>query len=194
MRGMHEDGEKNLPGISSNDLLDAFRSSLNCLRQARVRYALIGAWALAVWGRPRATTDLDILVMVDEANLGRLAERMVRVGMEIDETWIEWNPLLKGSQLRLRFRDAAVDLLRARDAHDRDAVRRRHRKRLAGRYPCVVAADDFILQKLKVGRPRDFEDALSVLERSSAQLDSRYLWKWARKLRVTEELDYLVNL
>jgi len=30
---------------------------------------MIGAWALSVWGRPRATMDLDFLVMVDGKGL-----------------------------------------------------------------------------------------------------------------------------
>ncbi len=56
--------------------------------------------------------------------------------------------------------------MRPRDRHDRQVFRRNRRKRLEGRFYSVVAPEDFILQKLKVGRPRDFEDALSVLERS----------------------------
>lgn len=51
-----------------------------------------------------------------------------------------------------------------------------------GRYYWVVSPEDFILQKLKVGRPRDFEDALSVLERSGKTLDRRYLQRWAGRI------------
>jgi hypothetical protein len=79
-----------------------------CFQRERLPYVLIGAWALAAWGRPRSTNDLDFL------------------------------------------------------------------------------------QKLKVGRPRDFEDAVSVLEQLKDKLDRRYLEHWARKLGVTEELSYIL--
>ncbi|MFH1481436.1 MAG: hypothetical protein ABIG67_09210 [Pseudomonadota bacterium] len=33
-------------------------------------YMMIGSWALAVRGRPKATMDLDFMAMVDEGGLG----------------------------------------------------------------------------------------------------------------------------
>lgn len=65
---------------------------------------------------------------------------------------------------------------------------------MGGRHYWVVAPEDFILQKLKVGRPRDFEDALSVLERSGSQLVLPYLRRWARRLGVSGELEYVLRL
>ena len=49
-------------------------------------------------------------------------------------------------------------------------------------------------EKLKVGRPRDFEDALSVLERSGKSLDRRYLQRWAERTGVAAELKYILSL
>jgi hypothetical protein len=57
-----------------------------------------------------------------------------------------------------------------------------------------VSLEDFILQKIKVGRPRDFEDALSVVERSREKLDLNYLGEWAGRLGATAELDYIMAL
>jgi hypothetical protein len=61
-----------------------------------------------------------------------------------------------------------------------------------GRYYWVVSAEDFIMQKLKVGRPRDFEDAISVVERYRKAFDLAYLEHWARKLEVRDELSYIM--
>ena len=63
-----------------------------------------------------------------------------------------------------------------------------------GRYYWVVAPEDFILQKLKVGRPRDFEDALAVLEHLGKKLDRRYLQRWADRIGVSAELRYILSL
>jgi hypothetical protein len=163
-------------------------------RRNRVSYALIGAWALTAWGRTRATADVDFLVLIDAANLSRLGDRLYRAGMTLDETWMKWNPLLRGYQMRFQFEGATIDLLRARDLHDRQIFKRRRKQRMDGRYYWLVSPEDFILQKLKVGRPRDFEDALSVLERCGEKLDRRYLKRWADRLGVAAELRYILSL
>lgn len=155
---------------------------------------MIGAWALAVWGRPRATNDVDFLVLVSEQDLGHLSDRLIQAGMALDETWVKWNPMLRGLQLRFHFQGTTVDLLRARDAHDQQVFQRKQKKRMDGRYYWVVSPEDFIIQKLKVGRPRDFEDALSVLERSGESLNRRYLQRWAGRIGVSAELKYILSL
>jgi predicted nucleotidyltransferase len=143
----------------------ALAYAVQCLRHARVRYAIIGAWALSLWGKPRATADLDFLVLVKGDRLEHLAAVLTSSGMELDRLWQQWNPLLRGSQLRLQYRGATIDLLLPRDQHDEAIFRRVKKKRVAGKYYWVVSLEDFILQKIKVGRPRDFEDAVSVVER-----------------------------
>jgi len=60
-------------------------------------------------------------------------------------------------------------------------------------YMMIGAPEDLILQKLKVGRPRDFEDALSVLERSRKTLDFEYLKHWSGRLGLAVELDYVLG-
>jgi len=165
-----------------------------CLYRAQILYVLIGAWALAAWGRPRATTDLDFLVLVNEEDLERLSNQMIQAGMELDETWQEWNPMLRGFQLRFQSQGITVDVMRSRDQHDQQVFQRKKKKRMDGRYYWVVSPEDFILQKLKVQRPRDFEDAVSVVERGQGKLDREYLEHWAKQLGVMEELSYIIAL
>jgi hypothetical protein len=167
---------------------------VDCFRRERVPYVLIGAWALTAWGKPRVTNDIDFLVLADEMDLDRLSGRMTEAGLALDETWVKWNPMLRGFQLRFLFEGTTIDLLRPRDPHDQELFRRKRKKRLDGCYYWLVSAEDFILQKLKVGRPRDFEDALSVLERSGKNLNRRYLQRWAGRIRVSGELNYILSL
>jgi hypothetical protein len=48
---------------------------------------------------------VDFLVLVNEQKLSRLADRIRSAGFEVDETWLQWNPLLRGVQLRFQARD-----------------------------------------------------------------------------------------
>ena len=177
----------------NNRILDVLAAIIDSLRGKRVLYMMIGAWALALWGRPRATMDFDFLVMVDEEGLDRLEKGLIQEGFSLDETWLEWNPMLRSFQLRLQYRGVTVDFMRPRDMHDNQAFERRKRESVAGRNCPVIGPEDFILQKLKVGRPRDFEDALSVLVRAGEKLDFRYMEQWAGRLGLTAELDYIIG-
>jgi hypothetical protein len=166
---------------------------VHSLGGTRVRYMIIGAWAVAVWGRPRATMDLDLMVMVDESGLDHLERDLIHQGFSADDAWLEWNPVLKSSQRRMQFRGVTVDLMRPRDIQDDQALKRRKRKMLAERFSWFIAPEDLILQKLKVGRPRDIEDALSVVARSRKLLDFKYLDRWAKRLDLRAEVDFLLG-
>jgi hypothetical protein len=119
---------------------------------------------------------------------------MVKAGMTLDETWLKWNPMPRDTQPRFQFQGITVDIMRPRDAHDQQLFRRKRRRRMDAGDCWVVSPEDFILQKLKVGRPRDFEDALSVLERCGKTLDRRYLERWATSLGILSELHYVLSL
>ena len=113
--------------VTSASLTRPLRRAVACFRQARVPYALIGAWA-------RATQDLDFLVVVDQARLHALALRLEAAGMTRDRTWEDHNPLLRGSQIRLSAGAIVIDVLRPRDAQDVAAMRRKRRKRFEGSF------------------------------------------------------------
>src|SRR5262245_35969400 len=115
--------------------------------------------------------DVDFLLLVDEPGLERSAAAFVRAGMHVDAEWSDWNPMLRGLQLRVLFGNVAIDLLRPRDPHDRHAFHRRRRKRFAGRY----------------------YDAVTIVERCRSTLNRRYLLSWARRLGVERELAHVLR-
>jgi hypothetical protein len=47
-------------------IYEELRSVLGALDRAQVDYALVGGLAVAVWGAPRATKDIDLLVQPDD--------------------------------------------------------------------------------------------------------------------------------
>ena len=55
--------------ISESSVAALLESIVGCFRREQVPYVLIGAWALEVWGKPRATNDVDFLVLVNEEDL-----------------------------------------------------------------------------------------------------------------------------
>ena len=47
-------------------LLDDFRSITQALNEAGIDYAICGGWAMAIHGLPRATIDIDLLILGDD--------------------------------------------------------------------------------------------------------------------------------
>jgi hypothetical protein len=56
-----------------------------------------------------------------------------------------------------------------------------------------VSPEDFLLQKVKVGRGQDFEDGVAVVGRFGNRLDRRYLEAWARSLGVEAKLEFVFD-
>lgn len=179
--------------LNTNDLQKLLAETVKMFSVAQIKYMLIGAVAVDVWGRPRTTLDLDFAVSADKNELEILKQTAVKSGYKIDRKWEKHNPMAKDFQTRLSKCGISVDILIPRDEHDIQALSNRKKKRLDNLSFFVVTPDDLILQKLKVGRPKDFEDALSVLIRSGKFVDLKYLRKWALKLGITEELDYILK-
>jgi|SRR6266404_8886819 len=48
------------------NLIDEFVSFTNALHQAGIDYAVCGGWAMAIHGLPRATIDIDLLILSDD--------------------------------------------------------------------------------------------------------------------------------
>lgn len=182
-----------MTGPSVASLGRSLEATVDLLGQVRIRYMIIGALAVAIWGRPRSTLDVDFIVLTEESGLQRLASEAVKKAFVVDQEWGKRNPMIRDTHVRLLRRGLPVDLMLPRDAHDRYAFQRRRRKRWRARSLWFVAPEDLILQKLKVGRPRDFEDALSVWQQQRAKIDERYLGEWARRLRIAREVDYVAR-
>ena len=154
---------------------------------------IVGAVAVGAWGRPRATADIDVTVLVDEAGLQDIARAAETLGLDVDRQWLDWNPLLRGAQVRLTAIGVVVDAMRPRDSHEERAIQRRRPLTIEGHRLWFVAPDDLILMKLKAGRPRDFEDAVGVLVAQREALDEGYMADWARRLTIADELAYVLR-
>jgi hypothetical protein len=54
-------------------LLSEFKAITTALNEAGIEYAVCGGWAMAIHGLPRATMDIDLLILVEDF------ERVLRV-------------------------------------------------------------------------------------------------------------------
>jgi len=106
------------PPSPADELRRALVELVALLESRRIPYMIVGAMAVAVWGRPRATADIDVTLRIDRGDLESLAEHAESSGFLLDRQWFEWNPLLRGHQIRLTRGGLTMDAMRTRDAHE----------------------------------------------------------------------------
>jgi len=172
----------------------AFDLLQTLFQRVPVPYAVIGGFAVNVWGTERSTLDIDVLVGGRQQQFEALIVLAGQHGLLLQPQFLEANPFLRGLMIRCRLENLHVDFLRPRDAHDRNVLRRRQQATFAGHLLWFPAPEDLILMKLKAGRDRDFDDATRVVEQTKASLNYRYLSRWGRKLGVVNELNYVLRI
>jgi hypothetical protein len=161
------------------------------LESLPVPYVIFGAVAVGIWGRIRATLDVDFMVLTDDAGLAGVETAAPAAGLVVDHRWLEWNPQRRGVQVRLVVEPFRADVVRAVSAHDEAAIERRRAVDWVGRSMWVVCPEDLLLQKLTAATA-NLTDAVSIVEEQRGQLDEAYLYSWARRLGVEQELTYVL--
>jgi hypothetical protein len=66
-----------------------FKDILSCLRNESVEYLIVGAYALAGYGYPRATGDIDIWVKNDSENARRVLRALSAFGAPVSELTVD---------------------------------------------------------------------------------------------------------
>jgi hypothetical protein len=71
--------------MDPRSLTKDFKEFLQCLNGHGVKYLVIGGHAVAFYGYPRATADLDVWVAVNEENALRLVSALKEFGFDVPE-------------------------------------------------------------------------------------------------------------
>jgi hypothetical protein len=66
-----------------------FRDMLSALSETQAEYMIVGAHAVAAYGRPRATGDLDIWIRATRENASRVLEALKRFGAPLFDLTLE---------------------------------------------------------------------------------------------------------
>jgi hypothetical protein len=136
-----------------------FSDMLSALSAEDVEFLLVGAYAMAVHGVPRATGDIDVWVRPSPDNAARVLRALARFGAPIATLTV--TDLAKpGTVFQIGVAPDRIDVLTAIDGVDfEQAWARRATTDLAGLSIPVIARDDLIRNKRATGRPRDLADA-----------------------------------
>ena len=135
-----------------------FRDMLSALCEEHAEFLLVGAYALAAHGRPRATGDMDIWIRRSDENARRVWQALERFGAPRSKLTIED---LKTPDLVLQIGVAPrrIDILTSIDGVEfDDAWPARRETEVEGlRFP-VIGREHLLANKRALGRPQDLAD------------------------------------
>ena len=135
----------------------AFAEFIRILRKHRVRFLLIGVYAMAHHGLVRATNDVDVLIATDDANVSRVrAATREFVGVEPSDAALR----PPRGMFRIGPPDAHVDVTTKIDGiADFERVwRARSRGEFFGVRVGYLSLGDMLRTKRAAGRPKDAGD------------------------------------
>jgi hypothetical protein len=177
-----------------NDVRGVALNLVDLLERNAVPYALMGGMAVPVWGIPRATYDIDVVLSLDEEGLRRFISLATSEGFQVDPPYESgFRDVLAGMEkIRIEWwtqesRRVEVDVFLVTTAYQEAAFSRRCRVQIDGRQVWVLSAADLVLHKLVAGRPKDLADIQNILAIQGIP-DAQYLDAWAHRLNVENAL------
>lgn len=163
------------------DVLAALRAD-NCVDG----FALIGGLAVSAWSPPRATMDVDLLVLAKPENLNHLVKALCDAGIHAE--------LRRGGfddPVPFLIRADFLDIIIATKKYEAEAVGESIAVNIAGKEIPVVSPEYLIILKLKAGGPQDLADVRELL--ASNLVDKLLLSDLAKRYRVNNLLKNIAS-
>lgn len=168
------------------------------LEQLRIPYYITGGVAASMYGDPRTTRDMDLVVELRRENIAQLAAVLEQEGFYCPSGAIEEIQRGQGSTLSVTHMEQVLNadlVLNADSDFDRSKLARRRLEAIdeAGMLEVwVIAPEDLILAKLLWGRgtqsEKQWRDVLGVLKVQTQALNYAYLAEWAERLGILNDL------
>lgn len=149
-----------------------FKELLSVLNEHRVKYLVVGAYAVSVHAQPRATKDIDILVRPAPDNAKEVFAALTKFGAPLQgltaADFAEPGPFF-----RMGHAPLGVDILTEIPGVDFDAAWSRRVESIvdpaSGLKADFLSADDLITSKLATGRPQDLADVDAIRNAAESQ-------------------------
>lgn len=158
------------------------------LDEASIPYMVIGGQAVLLHGEPRLTRDIDITLGLPPENLPQVLALLPGTDLTplvdpeafVRETMVL--PCRHPSGIR-------VDFVFSFTPFERQAIERAVSVEIFGQVVRFASAEDLVIHKVFAGRPRDLEDARTVLLKHP-DLDLAYIRTWLAEFDRALEEDF----
>jgi len=149
-----------------------FKELLSAFNEHRVKYLIVGGYAVAVHAQPRATKDLDLFVQPEAENAKAVYAALAKFGAPLADVKLE-DLIDPASFFRMGAAPQMIEIFsQISGVEFNEAWERRVEEVIderTGLKACVISAADFIANKLAAARPQDIADAAAVRRASELE-------------------------
>lgn len=135
-----------------------FVEFIECCAAREVKFLIVGGYALAAHGHPRATKDLDVWILIGEDNAERLVAALDDFGM--GSVGLEPTDFLEPEMVvQLGYPPYRIDLITSASGVTFDSCWDRRLTISVGSVEAgLISYEDLIANKQASGRPQDIVD------------------------------------
>lgn len=153
---------------------------------ARIPYAFGGALALAYYGEPRGTVDIDVNVFVPGDRAGRVLDRLVKLGCAIEREGTT-RRILRDGQVRVFWDTTPLDLFFSVDSFHESCARRAKTVPFGPDRIRILSAEDLVVFKALFSRRKDWIDIEQILFVTAAAFDVAHVTEWLGRILPVED-------
>ncbi len=157
------------------ELNENFKEFIDLLNSKKVKYLVIGGFAVGLHGYPRYTGDLDVWVESSAENGKKIVAVLDEFGFA--SLNLKAEDFAKDGMIhQFGYTPLRIDILTGVSGLTfQDCYKRRKKMRIGGKLLSVIHLDDLKLNKLKSGRPEDLFDVkkLELIERNAKKTERR---------------------
>jgi predicted nucleotidyltransferase len=140
-------------------LNEDYRDMLHVLSEEKVKFILVGAYALAAHGYPRATMDIDIWVMPSPENADAVIRALSRFGAPLHNLTKE-DLLEDGTIFQIGVAPRRIDIITTASGLQFETTYQNSIPvTIEGIEVRIPSIDDLILNKRAIARTKDLADA-----------------------------------
>ena len=167
--------------MNEQRLIDFVKDVAKSLDREKILYAISGAIANMVWGVPRATHDVDILVSTSALKLPKLIEIFLASGCQ-GNVKDAINQARKDYLIRLRYGKSWIEIFLPAISYHHNVLKRRVAVDIEGIPVWFITAEDLVILKLLFHRTRDMADIKAILATRKGKIDLAYIKSTMKKI------------
>lgn len=135
-----------------------FKEFLELLNSKKIEYLVIGGYAVALYGYPRATGDLDIWIAISENNARNVVNALKEFGFNVPQLREELF-LKKRKNIRMGNPPLRIEILTSIDGVEfSECYKHKRSSRIDGVKVNFISLSDLKKNKKASGRHRDLDD------------------------------------
>jgi hypothetical protein len=156
------------------------------LAETKIPHAFGGANALAYYGTPRATVDINLNVFVPSSRARDVLAALAGLGVATSSPKLV-DLIERDGQARVFWEKTPIDLFFSYDALHDSSMDRRRLVDFGEDSIHVLSAEDLMVYKAIFNREKDWRDIAEMIYAAEGSLDLDYVRSWLTRILADED-------